>query len=269
MIRMASRSLLTVLAITVMLLMIDAMFGEPASFAQEPTILASAIGDLDPPLVDGSWSTSNEWITASEVFQNYTDQTELIIRALHDETYLYILLEMPQDHVVDGRASICFDTLNDGGAYMKPDDVCFVLGQNLEEFHGNGRTNLMQETVLVTNVDARRGLSGADSPHHSDGKHVTYEFKVPIDYVGNFNQTQFGFYAVFDTREEATNYTDYYSWPDYETSSSLRVAPPRGWGILSISSMTEVPEFPLPILGIMAGVMTVIVLTKKVRVLRQ
>ena len=141
---------------------------------------------------------------------------------------------------------------------MKPDDVCFVLGQTLEEFHGDGRTTLMQETGIHIDVDGKRGLSGSNSPYQS-GEHVSYEFKIPIDYIGGANRTLFGFYVVYETREETTNYTHYYSWPDYESSSSLRVAAPRGWGLVSISSTTEVPEFPLPLAGLIASLIGMVV----------
>jgi len=172
--------------------------------------------------------------------------------------------------VVDGRAAICFDTLNDGGPYMEPDDVCFLLGQTLEEFHGNGRTTLMQETGLHIDADGKRGLSGSNSPYEFGRDHVSYEFRIPIDYIGGANRTQFGFYVVYETRGEATNYTYHYSWPDYESSSSLRVAPPRSWGIMTISSTAEVPEFPLPLVGLFAGLIGMVaVASRTMRILRR
>lgn len=230
--------------------------------AQEQIISFPVTDDVDAPVMDGVWTTADEWSKASETYQNYTDDTQLVIRGIHDETFIHILLEMPRDYVVDGRAGICFDTLNDGGPYMKPDDVCFVLGQRLEEFHGDGRSTLMQETGIPMDVDGKRGLSGSNSPYQFGEQHVSYEFKIPIDYISGTNQMLFGFYVVYETRGVTTNYTHYYSWPDYESSSSLRVAAPRGWGLVSISSSTEVPEvpeFPLPLAGLIAGLIGMIV----------
>jgi hypothetical protein len=218
------------------------------------------------PAIDGVWTTSDEWSIASKTYQNYTDDTQLVIRGMHDESFMYLLLEMPRDYVVDGRAGICFDSLNDGGPYMNPDDVCFVLGQRLEEFHGDGRTTLMQETGVYVDVDAKRGLSGSNSPYRSTQDHVSYEFKIPVDYIGGANRTLFGFYVVYETRGETTNYTHYYSWPDYEISSSLRVAAPRGWGLASISSTTdvaEVPEFPVPIMILITSLIGIVVVASR------
>lgn len=255
-----------------MLLLSSLTFGTliPAAAQQQMIITLPATGDTDELVLDGFWTTSDEWSKASETYQNYTDGTQLVIRGMHDGTFMNILLEMPQDYVVEGRAAICFDTLNDGGPYMEPDDVCFLLGQTLEEFHGNGRTTLMQETGLHIDADGKRGLSGSNSPYEFGRDHVSYEFRIPIDYIGGANRTQFGFYVVYETREEATNYTYHYSWPDYESSSSLRVAPPRSWGIMTTSSTAEVPEFPLPLVGLFAGLIGMVaVASRTMRILRR
>jgi hypothetical protein len=257
---MSSRMMFTILLIAISTLAFGIFI--PVT-AQEQIISLPVTTDADVPVIDGVWTTTDEWSKASETYQNYTDNTKLVIRGMHDETFIHILLAMPRDYVVDGRAGICFDTLNDGGPYMKPDDVCFVLGQRLEEFHGDGRSTLMQETGIPLKVDGKRGLSGSNSPYQVGGEqHVSYEFKIPIDYISGVNQTLFGFYVVYETRGESTNYTHYYSWPDYESSSSLRVAAPRGWGLVSVSSSTEipeVPEFPLALAGLMAGLIGMIV----------
>ena len=266
---MPSKVRLIVLILAISIATFATIILAPPADAQQPIISVPETGDADAPVLDGFWTTSDEWSRASETLQNFTDDTQLVIRGMHNEEFMYILLEMPQDYVVDGRAGICFDTLNDGGPYMKPDDFCFVLSQDLREYHGNDRTTLMHETGLHIYVDARRGLSDSNSPYGSEKDHVTYEFKVPMEYIGAVNQTQYGFYVVFDTRGQTTNYTYYYSWPNYETTSSLRVESPRAWGLLSTSSTAEVPEFPTPLVGIVAGLIGAIVIaTRKTRLFR-
>lgn len=267
---MSSMVLFAMLILTVSTLTVGTFISVAA---QQQMISLPATDDMNVPVIDGSWTTTDEWSKASETYQNYTDDTQLVIRGIQDGAFLHILLEMPRDYVLDGRAGICFDTLNDGGPYMKPDDVCFVLGQRLEEFHGDGRSTLMQETGLLMDVEGERGLSGSRSPYESGKEHVTYEFKIPVDYIGSSgNQTQFGFYVVYETRGESTNYTHYYSWPDYESSSSLRVAAPRGWGIVTIASnsnsTTEVPEFPLPVVGLIAGLIGIIVVARRTTIFK-
>ena len=252
--------LLFIFAMTIVALPISA-------FAQQPTIALPLIEASDKPEIDGLWTTSDEWSKASLASLNYTDGTQLVIRAMRDGESVYVLLEMPQDFVVDGHAAVCFDTLSDGGAYMNPDDYCFVLGENLREFHGDGRTTLMQQIPLEPDVVADRGLSGTNSPYRSASDHVTYEFQVPMDHIGA-DRTQYGFYVTFDTLGQTTNYSYYYSWPDSKSASYLRVASPRAWGIASTSSDVEIPEFPLHVVGAIAALVGIMAIIGRIKILK-
>jgi len=213
--------------------------------------------DSGVPTIDGVWTSSDEWKKASETYVNYTDGSHLVIRAKHDGEKLYALLEMPDDYVVDGRAGICFDTLSNGGLYMKPDDYCFVLAAILKEYHGDSKSTLMYEAPLSLDVHAERGLSGQYSPYKSSKDHVTYEFVVPLKYLDN-NEKEYGFYVVYETRGQTSSYTYYYSWPVHTTESSLRVASPSDWGQVIISSDVNVPEFPSPVIAVIAGVIGIV-----------
>ena len=239
------------------------------AFGEQPSIFLPLSNETDASTtIDGVWTAPDEWSNASETFANYTDGTQLVIRGKHDSSSLFLLLEMPQDYVLDGHAAVCFDTLNDGGPYMNPDDYCFVLGRNnLKEYHGDGRTTLMQESEPNFQVIASRGISNENSPHKSDKSHVTYEFKIPLEYLSD-DRTDYGFYVTYDTRGQTTNYTYYYSWPDYKSASYLRVVPPRGWGQLEISSETVVPEFPLSVVGIIAGTIGIAAVLTRTRFLK-
>lgn len=236
--------------------------------AEKPSIALPLSEDADASTtIDGVWTTPEEWSKASETFVNYTDGTQLIIRGKHDLKSLYFLLEMPQDYLLDGHAAVCFDTLDDGGPYMKADDYCFVLGStDLKEYHGDGRTTLMQESGSNQQIVASRGLSNENSPYKSDKNHVSYEFKVPMEYLGDHG-VDYGFYVTYDTRGQTANYTYYYSWPDYKSASYLRVVSPRDWGQVEISSDTVVPEFPVPVIGIIAGTIGVVAVITRTRFL--
>jgi hypothetical protein len=243
-------------------LLIIAVF--PAAFADQPSITLPISKESDTPTLDGVWSSSKEWTKAGVTIVNYTDGTQLVIRGKHDINSLYILLEMPQDYVLDGHGAICLDSKNDGGPYMQPDDYCLVLGDTLDAFRGDGRTTLMtDESTLNQFAEAERGLSGSNSPYESKN-HVTYEFKVPLKELGPVS-TNYGFYVTYDTRGQTTNYTYDYSWPVSSNADYLRTASPRAWGQISLSPDANVPEFPMPIIGIVAGligVLTVISRTK-------
>jgi len=256
-----SRATFPILVVAAGLIGIAAL---PAFAATKGPAIFVPRSETAAPILDGTWTNPQEWSKASETFVNYTDGTHLVVRAKHDLDRLYVLLEMPNDYVLDGRAGICFDTLKDGGPYMKSDDYCFVLGDALREYHGDGRSTLMYAAALNSDVTASRGLSGPNSPYEPNKNHVTYEFGVPLEYLGS-DFTDYGFYVVFDTRGETTNYTYSYSWPDFESESSQRVISPRDWGQVVISSDVNVPEFPLPVVAYIAGAVGIVaILTRTI-----
>jgi hypothetical protein len=239
----------------------------PASaFAQQPSILVPLAGST--PTIDGVWTSPSEWSKASETVANYTDGTRLVIRTMRDADTFYVLLEMPKDYVVDGHGAICFDTLSDGGPYMNTDDYCYLLGEVLREYHGNGRTTLMQQAALTPGIRGERGLSGTDSPYHSARDHVTYEFSVDIGRIGD-ETTHYGFYVTYDTRGQTSNASYFYSWPVSESAAYLRVISPRSWGLITtVESDLAVPEFPLPILGAIGGIIAMLAMMNRMKFLK-
>ena len=125
----------------------------------------------------------------------------------------------------------------------------------------------MQQAPLDQFVVGQRGLSDSMSPLYSSKPHMTYEFRIPLDYLGS-EKTEYGFYVSFDTRGQTNNYTYYYSWPDYKSAEYLRVASPRSWGIASLSSDASVPEFPLPLIGALAGIVGVVAVLSRTKLMK-
>lgn len=237
-----------------------------SALAQQPVIALPPVESANPE-IDGVWTSSNEWSMASEAIINYTDGSRLAIRGMHNSDFVFVMLEMPDDYIIDGHAGICFDLQSDGGTYLARDDYCFVMGTVLREYHGDGRTTLMQQVPMDQYVTAQRGLSDSKSPLYSAKSHMTYEFKIPHDYLGS-DKDQYGFYVSFDTRGQTNNYTYYYSWPDFKTAEYLRVASPRSWGIASLSSETIVPEFPVPVIGALAAIVGVVAVMSRTKLMK-
>lgn len=223
----------------------------PSAIAQENSIVAPISGG-DAPVIDGVWTSAGEWSQASLTFANYTDGTQLVIKAKHDWDSLYVLLEMPKDNKIDGHGVVCVDTLNDGGPYMKTDDYCFTLGSSFRVYRGDDRTTVMTDEIAATReMQAARGLT-SNSPYGS-GEHASYEFKIPLKGSGQI-ATDYGLYVNFDTRGQADNFTYHYSWPDLESDSYLNAPQPRSWGKISLSPDANVPEFSASVIGAIASV---------------
>ena len=233
---------------------------------QQPVVVFPPVEGADVE-IDGSWTTAGEWSKASETIVNYTDGSRLAIRGMNDGDFLFVMLEMPDDYLLDGHGAVCFDTEAEGGTYLAQDDYCFVMGTALREYHGTNRTTLMQQVPLDQYVTAQRAMSDSKSPLYSSKEHVSYEFRVPLSYLGD-DRTHYGFYVTFDTTGQDNNYTYYYSWPDYKTAEYLRTVPPRSWGIVSLSEDTVIPEFPVPVIGALAAVVGGVALMSRTRLFR-
>jgi hypothetical protein len=259
--------MLKALAATLVSFLIAMLAGSPVlANGQQPILALPAAEDLEIE-VDGVWTSASEWSKASETVINYTDGTRLAIRGMHDADFIYVMLEMPDDYVTDGHGAICFDTEGDGGPYLGEDDYCYVMGTSLREYHGDGRNTLMNQAPLDQFVAAQRGLSDSKSPMYDAKSHVTYEFKVPRDNLGS-DKTEYGFYVSYDTRGQTNNYNFYYSWPDYKSAEYLRVASPRSWGVASLSADASVPEFPVPMIGTLAGIIGLAVVLTRTKFLK-
>ena len=237
------------------------MSAMPAAFAQANSITVP-ISKGDLPKIDGAWNSPDEWKQASVTFVNFTDGTELVIKAKHDINSLYVLLEMSKDARMDGHGVVCLDTLNDGGYYMETDDFCFTLGNLVRVYQGNGKTTVMMHEIPVSH-DLRAARDLTTSPYSSD-EHVSYEFKIPLREFGPV-ATEYGIYTAFDTRGQTDDFTYYYSWPEFKTDSYLDVPTPRSWNKISLSPDADVPEFPLFAIGeigAIVGLVTVLTRTK-------
>jgi hypothetical protein len=237
-------------------------------FAQQPSISPTLIESSDAPILDGVWTEPDEWSNAVETFVNYTDGSRLVVRTLHDENSVFILLEMPDDHLVDGHALVCFDTLHDGGYNLEPDDYCFALGGNAREYRGDGYSKVGQQRDLVGGVVIERGLSGSNSPYYEVQNHVTYEYKIPLDYIGR--SAEYGFWVTFDSPGEVVDKAAKYYWPESARGSYFKVAPPREWGLLVVSTVAPgttadgtVPEFPASVMAGVAAIGLAILFARK------
>jgi len=248
------------------------MTSMPISFAQVDSI-AAPLSDGNAPNIDGFWTNSSEWTQSGGMLVNYTDDTQLFIHTKHDANFLYILLEMPGDRLVDGHGVVCIDAENDGGLSMSTDDYCFTQGTSLRIYRGDNRTTTMRTEVAVFgSVQAARGLT---TSYHSTDEHVSYEFKIPLEEYGAIGN-EFGMYVTFDTRGRTDSYTHLYSWPDVKTNSYLDAPPPKSWAKITLFPSTDVPEpqvsvpeFPVSAISGIAAVASLVAILTQTSLLRK
>ena len=212
----------------------------PIQSFEDVIIPISFIDKADAPKIDGLWTHGNEWKQASETIQNYDNGAQLVILTMHDGDYIYVLLELPTDETEDSGdlAYVCFDTDHDSG---EPDanDYCFLLGMGsgeLKTVSGLKDPGIGIDWKPVGNPDDARASSGMSASPYSSSPHATYEFKIPIDFLGPSDE--YGFYAVV---YDSSFYNRYAVPPKYSQADYIPI--PSQWGLLIFPDGTK-PEFP-------------------------
>jgi len=230
-----------------------------------PLTLDSSFGKSDdiivikspmPAQIDGAWSTKTEWTDASET-KIVENQLTAYLRAKHDETFLYILVDFISDQGLERSgdlAAVCFDTANNDGDAPLADDYCFYritrAGEDMDGIiQGNGiGWTILQEAETWdpydTKFDAAVAYSHMNDPYDNINKHVIYEFRIPIqDY---FLQETMRFYVYVN---DAYN-NEFIEWPTDAGGKQFKsivkdVLPsPSNWGNLYLKLDKESDERP-------------------------
>ena len=138
-------------------------------------------------IIDGKWTTSNEWINSSEesfIFVNGTGTAYL--RFLNDDDYVYVLVDFItyNDTKTGDSCMIVFDTKNDDGNLIKSDDLAVLIRWNTptqihRAIQWGGWTGSWELLPSDFEVD-----SSTDSENnlYSPDPHLIFEFKIPRDY---------------------------------------------------------------------------------------
>lgn len=172
-------------------------------------------------IVDGKWSSPQEWEDATQITYYYANNKEIkdfIIHLKHDSRNIYLLLDVVADRYTKDSngdirmARIVFDSLNDKTEKPHNDDYYFstfpsVYTEKPEQaisylyiYNGNGTgwDNIYDEYERKGN---RLGVESAisyDTTYNPYSKffHTIYEFAIPLKIFGNNSQLGFGAYAV-------------------------------------------------------------------------
>ena len=229
---------------------------------EEPVLITQS-RFAERTIIDGKWSNGREWKESVDDGWLFSDGNGMILRATHQDEYLYFLVDFISDRTHDtnmDRAMICLDSNNDKNKISENDDHCFV-------------TSLERSSVIVLQGGSQSALdgnfkriyhqnvfgAGTVSDHndrYSTIPHSSYEFKIPTELVGR--HAEYGLYiALYDNHNDML-----YSWPRYiEPQNNFQIPPPNQWGEL-VSLDKSLPEFNLPLLVVILTFSTLIILTK-------
>jgi len=232
-----------------------AVFVAPLAYAQIPITISN---EMDKVEFDGRWTFLREWKQSS--YNDIVDPGRVVIRTAHQDNYIYIMLDAIADTTIDNtkdNAMVCFDAKSDQS--LKPDsnDYCFKIrlgsdkaftlqGSDSGEFKPAGNH---KDLIAVGGVSD-------ENDKYSKVPHPTYEFRIPIELLERTNT--YGFYLqVFDNSNAKT-----YSWPPGIIFENSEIPSPAKWGII-YSPDKSLPEYDLPILVLILGSISAIILSSK------
>jgi len=157
-------------------------------------------------VIDGKWSTADEWTDASELeMAFYIGSGQVILRTKHDANYLYVLVDFVSDKTENKEQSdkndgctLAFDCDHDAATSPQKDDFRWGGGFNApEKFgtwfnRGDGSSTWPdvyphppQDLLCNSSMDA------TNDPYDQE-PHRIYEFRMPKKY---FKEDAIGFYV--------------------------------------------------------------------------
>ena len=230
----------------------------PSVFAQSIPITQSS--SMDKVIFDGKWTFLEEWKHSS--YDEIRTESEIIpLRTAHQGNFIYILIDVVPDTTIDNNEDstlVCFDAKNEKNTIPDENDFCFMIklgSDKVVTFQGKQSEGFQ----VVQNHDSLIGIGGIsdENDRYSKLPHGVYEFRIPIELLERSDQ--YGFYAqVFDFTESAT-----YTWPsEIDLESYSEIPSPETWGII-YSPDKSLPEYDLPILILIIGTFSMILLTSK------
>jgi len=206
----------------------------PLSTANGGASMMQAPGPGAVPTIDGVWSTG-EWDDALEYIAINSTLTSYI-RVKWNSSFLYILIDSPWDTTNSSLAPyentwIAFDTEHNHGSAPQNDDYLFNVG-SVAAYYGDG--NQWTGMTVPSGFNAQSSSSdefgpGVQPSPKNSTPHRIDEFKVPLTYVGQINQTGGFYFIVVDDSSDPDGWglnlppTAWVEWPPGAGGD------PRGW----------------------------------------
>jgi len=234
------------------------VFAMPLVFAQS-TIPITKSDSMDLVVFDGRWTIPQEWKPSSdEIIRNST----IHIRTAHQDNFIYVMLDAVTHTTIDNNkdfAMVCFDAKSDQSVKPDANDYCFKLYLGSDKaFTFQGTDQSGEFNSVKNHVDLIAVAAASDeNDRYSQVPHGSYEFRIPIELLGRTDH--YGFYVeVFDFTNSTT-----YTWPkEINFESNSDIPSPAKWGLI-YSPDKSLPEYDLPLLVLILGSISAIILSSK------
>lgn len=228
----------------------------------EDNILITYSNSIPDVIIDGRWSFPTEWKASSYDLVMYDDQ-RIHLRSAHNENFVYIMINFETDTSIDTNsdmATICLDPDSSRPAVPTEDIFCFtsVLGQNKGNvFQGGSDVANTGHFKKITGFNSYEtgAMASDENDRYSKIPHSTFEFKIPIDKVGRFDNYGL-FLSVYDDTSKK-----FYTWPADLRHDVRQIPSPQLWGQM-LSPDKSLPEFPIPLLALVLFLSCTVLFTR-------
>lgn len=215
------------------------LFSNCIAFA-EPIMIPYS--DMNDVIFDGKWTFTEEWKHTS---------WDGGIRSAHNGKFIFILADVVSDtNYEKGKDSvmICFDSNNTKSIMFDKHDYCFqsILGTNEGfTYQGGFPSGSTGNFEKITNPSGFISVSGISDQNdrYSNIPHASYEFKIPVDFIGRSDIYGF-YYYIYES-----NSNKFYTWPANLTQNDqFQIPTPNNWGVM-VSPDKSLPEFQFPMIA--------------------
>jgi len=251
----------TILVATVLwlsLVVVTPVYGQSIPITESPR--------MEEVNFDGKWSFTREW-KPSSLTEIETDLGSIYLRTAHWQNYIYIMIDAVPDKILNkgqDQAVVCFDANSEQIISSDENDYCFLvkLGERTA-ITLRGSEKLGRFEVIQNHPDLIAIAESSDeNDRYSKIPHPSYEFRIPIDLLGRTDS--YGFYVGVFEHNNSTMYT----WPSNLSVTSKNDIPnPNEWGII-FSPDKSLPEYNLPMLVLVIGVLSTILIGNKIKNLK-
>lgn len=207
----------------------------------------------NPPIIDGKWTTPNEWDNTQAMIVEQNG-TKMYIIAEHDHDFIYVMADIVTDQIITSSSNIVennllmiFDIDNYTGYSLTSKNIgvgsshLFINGVNRNNGFGSDVWTYDNQSKPI-DIESPLGyasntsLSSVNDPFDSVHDHRTYEFKIPMSLVHLSNTYGFSLKSQTCLGNEVSLCRPLYTifWP---SSSTMSI--PSTHGLLELTSDTN------------------------------
>lgn len=248
------------LVLTIGILSIVTLFGIflsiPHAFAIDKNNILEMPYTDNPPLIDGKWSTADEWKGAGEA-KIQTDHGTAYLLVNHDRDNIYFMVDDPNYLKPIGSVYAFFDTSNGASNSIGKEDFALSFGQFKSgeavaiEFNRGTSEGKWDRIELPSNIQKGSSLSSANDPYESGRDHLIFEFSMPLSFL--HKQDRYGFsVGLFENFADGKSAGAVGMWP----TNNLLTSSTNFYDLFPVSGGTledknnQVTAPPVPVISV-------------------